>query len=113
MSKHNNPYIAKFDGLKKEDFGLVRTELFSNISGLELDGSYVIDEIKDDLDMSIEELMDILELEAFENKELKMFIFAVRLNLKKSRVVKDEPPINDENLDDDHQDDFEDLEYGE
>lgn len=100
MGNTNNQYIPLFTGINKDSTQMVRDAFFKNIRKLDISESYIIEEIENDHEMTIEDLLDILELEAMDSPELKKFIFAVRLNLKKSQISK-QKPINDSEVNDD------------
>lgn len=93
-----NAYTSLIERIEGENVIEIKHELCEHAKSLGLDDSFIIDELHADDTLTLEEIIDILEIETEDNPKLRHLVLALKANLKK-RKLKSNPAINDRAID--------------
>ena len=93
-----NAYTALLERIESESVIEVKQELCEHAQNLGLEDTFVIDELRADDTLTLEEIIDILEVETEDNPKLRRLVLALKANLKK-RKLKANPAVNDKAID--------------
>ncbi len=90
-SHSGNPYIAVFEGITSRSVKEVKERIIKDAEILGLKDGFILGEITQDPNLTLEEMIDILALESDDNAALKQLIIAVRVNLQRVKLSKYKP----------------------
>lgn len=93
-----NAYTALLERLETENVIEVKQELCEHAQKLGLEDTLVIDELRADDSLTLEEIIDILEVETEDNPILRRLLLVLKANLRK-RKLKANPAANDKAID--------------